>query len=44
MSEETQKGAFESSADDLDELYLYEAYREGVHRLHSSEYLFDFKT
>ena len=29
--------------EDLDELYLYEAYREGIHRLHSSEYLFDFK-
>ena len=31
-------------AEDLDELYLYEAYREGIHRLHSSEYLFDFKS
>lgn len=30
--------------EDLDELYLYEAYREGIHRLHSSEYLLDFKT
>lgn len=32
------------AGEDLDELYLYEAYREGIHRLHSSEYLLDFKT
>ena len=30
--------------ENLDELYLYEAYREGIHKLHSSEYLLDFKT
>ena len=29
--------------ENLDELYLYEAYHEGIHRLHSSEYLLDFK-
>ena len=40
MSEE--KKSFAGS--DMDELYLYEAYREGIHRLHSSEYLLDFKT
>ncbi|MBO4547507.1 MAG: hypothetical protein J5700_08030, partial [Treponema sp.] len=45
MSVENQKRTFDLSGDsDLDKLYLYEAYREGVHRLHSSEYLFDFKT
>ena len=45
MSENNQKKLFGGLGDsDLDELYLYEAYLEGVHRLHSSEYLFDFKT
>ena len=45
MSEENENSSFQSFAEeDLDELYLYEAYREGIHRLHSSEYLFDFKT
>ncbi len=31
------------SVDMEDELYLYEAYREGMHRLHSSEYLLDLE-
>ncbi|MBQ3835920.1 MAG: PAS domain-containing protein [Treponema sp.] len=45
MSDQDQRKDFNDIAgDDLDELYLYEAYREGVHRLHSSEYLFDFQT
>ena len=45
MSDQDQRKDFNDIAgDDLDELYLYEAYREGVHRLHSSEYLFDFHT
>ena len=44
MSDENEMSAFSGIDDDLDELYLYEAYREGIHRLHSSEYLFDFKT
>ena len=42
MSDDNSYKGFGS--EDLDELYLYEAYREGIHRLHSSEYLFDFKT
>jgi hypothetical protein len=37
MSEDDLSANFE------DELYLYEAYREGMHRLHSSEYLLDLK-
>ena len=45
MSYQDQKKSFGGIDNgDLDELYLYEAYREGVHRLHSSEYLLDFKT